>query len=34
MKEMFVGDFVPEDDGTNSAGGILGNEGKGEDDTM
>lgn len=34
MKDLYVGDFVPEDDGMNSEGGILGNEGKQEDDTM
>jgi hypothetical protein len=34
MKDLYIGDFVPEDDGANSAGGILGNEGKGSDDTM
>ena len=26
MKDLHIGDFVPEDDGANSAGGILGNE--------
>ena len=34
MKDLYIGDFVPDDDGANSAGGILGNEGKGGDDTM
>ena len=28
MKDLYIGDFEPEDDGNNSAGGILGNEGK------
>ena len=28
MKDMYVGDFAPEDDGQNTAGGILGNEDK------
>ena len=36
MKDLYIGDFEPEDDGANSAGGILGNEGKksGDDDLM
>ena len=36
MKDLYIGDFEPEDDGANSKGGILGNEGKssGEDDLM
>ena len=28
MKDLYIGDFEPEDDGANSKGGILGNEGK------
>ena len=28
MKDLYIGDFEPEDDGNNSKGGILGNEGK------
>ncbi len=36
MKDLYIGDFEPEDDGANSAGGILGNEGKdtGSDDLV
>ena len=36
MKDLYIGDFEPEDDGNNSKGGILGNEGKdqGGDDLM
>ena len=34
MKDLYIGDFEPEDDGVNSAGGILGNESKQDDDTM
>ena len=36
MKDLYIGDFEPEDDGMNSAGGILGNEGKSnyDDDVM
>ena len=36
MKDLYIGDFEPEDDGYNSKGGILGNEGKnqGSDDLM
>ncbi len=36
MKDLFIGNFEPADDGANSAGGILGNEGKdtGSDDLM
>jgi hypothetical protein len=28
MRDLYIGDFEPEDDGANSKGGILGNEGK------
>ena len=28
MKDLYIGDFEPKDDGANSAGGILGNEAK------
>ena len=28
MKDLYIGDFVPEDDGLNSAGGILGEQNK------
>ena len=36
MKDLYIGDFEPADDGINSKGGILGNEGKdqGGDDLM
>ena len=36
MKDLYIGDFEPEDDGENSPGGILGNEGKdsGSEDLM
>ena len=34
MKDMYVGDFVPEDDGENTAGGILGNEDKSSSDDL
>jgi len=36
MKDLYIGDFVPEDDGANSKGGILGNEAanSGGDDIM
>ena len=36
MKNLYIGDFEPVDDGANSAGGILGNEGKdtGSEDLM
>ena len=36
MKNLYIGDFEPADDGANSAGGILGNEGKdtGSEDLM
>jgi len=33
-KQLFIGDFKPEDDGENTEGGILGNENKGDDDIM
>ena len=29
MEDLFIGNFIPEDDGENTEGGILGNEGKG-----
>lgn len=34
MKGLYIGDFVPEDDGMNSKGGILGNEANQGDDLM
>ena len=33
MKDLYIGDFEPEDDGANSKGGILGgDQNKGDDD--
>ena len=34
MKDLYIGDFVPEDDGLNSAGGILGEQNKGSSDDL